>query len=204
MRFDAGSKKVERTALYETAPADFHDAEVVREFAVSKDGTRVPINIIRRKGTKLDGTNPVVLYGYGGYGINMSPYFSLRLRALLDRGVVYAIANLRGGGEYGEAWHHAGMLTKKQNVFDDFAAAARHLIERRYTTSARLAIEGGSNGGLLMGAAMSYVLVPDTDLTTRLLLKVAARGGPAMTRLGMRYMARSPSTMKKLSIKSGS
>jgi prolyl oligopeptidase len=155
MRFDAGSKKVERTALYETAPADFHDAEVVREFAVSKDGTRVPINIIRRKGTKLDGTNPVVLYGYGGYGINMSPYFSLRLRALLDRGVVYAIANLRGGGEYGEAWHHAGMLTKKQNVFDDFAAAARHLIDHRYTTSARLAIEGGSNGGLLMGAALT-------------------------------------------------
>jgi prolyl oligopeptidase len=155
MRFDAGSKRADRTALFETAPADFHDAEVVREFAVSKDGTKVPVNIIRRKGAKLDGSNPVVLYGYGGYGINMSPFFSLRLRALLDRGVVYAIANLRGGAEYGEAWHRAGMLTKKQNVFDDFAAAARHLIERRYTTSARLAIEGGSNGGLLMGAALT-------------------------------------------------
>jgi prolyl oligopeptidase len=155
MRFDTGSNKADRTALFETAPADFHDAEVVRESAVSKDGTKIPINIIRRKGTKLDGSNPVILYGYGGYGINMSPYFSLRLRALLDRGVVYAIANLRGGGEYGEAWHRAGMLTKKQNVFDDFAAAAHHLIEHRYTTSARLAIEGGSNGGLLMGAALT-------------------------------------------------
>jgi len=155
MRFDAGLKKADRTALFETAPIDFQDAEVVREFAISKDGTKVPINIIRRKGAKLDGSNPVVLYGYGGYGINMSPFFSLRLRALLDRGVVYAIANLRGGAEYGEAWHRAGMLTKKQNVFDDFAAAARHMIEHRYTTPARLAIEGGSNGGLLMGAALT-------------------------------------------------
>jgi prolyl oligopeptidase len=155
MRFDAASKQAQRTALFETAPVDFHDAEVVREFAVSKDGTRIPINILRRKGVKLDGSNPVVLYGYGGYGINLSPFFSLRLRALLDRGVVYAIANLRGGSEYGEAWHRAGMLTKKQNVFDDFAAAARHMIEHRYTTSARLAIEGGSNGGLLMGAALT-------------------------------------------------
>jgi len=155
MRFDPESKTVERTALYETAPADFHDAEVLREFAVSKDGTKIPINIIRRKGAKLDGSNPVVLYGYGGYGISLSPVFSLRLRALLDRGVVYAIANLRGGSEYGDAWHRAGMLTQKQNVFDDFAAAAHYLIEHRYTTPARLAIEGGSNGGLLMGASLT-------------------------------------------------
>jgi prolyl oligopeptidase len=154
-RFDPASRKCARTALYETAPADFGDAEVVREFAPSKDGTKVPLNIIRRKGTKLDGNNPVVLYGYGGYGVSLSPAFSPRLRALLDRGVVYVIANLRGGGEYGEAWHRAGMLTRKQNVFDDFAAAARWLIESRYTTPARLAIEGGSNGGLLMGATLT-------------------------------------------------
>src|SRR5271156_2370040 len=154
-RFDAASGKSIRTALSQVAPYNFDDAEVVREFAVSKDGTRVPINIIRRKGTKLDRNNPVVLYGYGGYGINMSPFFELRLRALLDGGVVYAIANLRGGGEYGEAWHRAGMLTKKQNVFDDFAACAHYLIDHKYTTPARLAIEGGSNGGLLMGAALT-------------------------------------------------
>ena len=154
-RFDPESHKSTRTALYETAAADFGDAEVIRDFAVSKDGTKVPLNIIRRKGTKLDGNNPVVLYGYGGYNISLSPFFSLHLRPLLDRGVVYVIANLRGGGEYGEAWHHAGMLTRKQNVFDDFAAAARYLIAQRYTTPARLAIEGGSNGGLLMGAALT-------------------------------------------------
>ena len=115
----------------------------------------MPLNIIQRKGTKRDGKNPVVLYGYGGYGVNLTPSYSIGLRPLLDRGVVYVIANLRGGGEYGEAWHRAGMLTKKQNVFDDFAAAAQYLIDRKYTTPARLAIEGGSNGGLLMGAEVT-------------------------------------------------
>jgi prolyl oligopeptidase len=154
-RFDPSSNKVTPTALRETAPANFSDAEVIREFAVSKDGTRVPLNIIRRKGTKLDGSNPVVLSGYGGYNVSLSPYFNVGLRPLLDHGFVYVIANLRGGGEYGEAWHRAGMLTKKQNVFDDFAAAAQRLITLRYTTPARLAIEGGSNGGLLMGAALT-------------------------------------------------
>jgi prolyl oligopeptidase len=143
------------TALKEKGAADFSDCEVIREFATSKDGTRVPLNIIQRKGTRRDGNNPVVLYGYGGYGINLEPSYNLALRPLLDRGVVYVYANLRGGGEFGEAWHRAGMLTKKQNVFDDFAAAAERLIELRYTTPARLAIEGGSNGGLLMGAALT-------------------------------------------------
>jgi prolyl oligopeptidase len=154
-RYDAAAKKATRTALFETSPADFSDSEVVREFAVSKDGTRVPLSIIRRKGIKLDGTHPVLLTGYGGYNINITPAFSVRNRTLLDRGVVIAVANLRGGGEYGEAWHKAGMLTKKQNVFDDFAACARHLIDHKYTTAAKLAIEGGSNGGLLMGAALT-------------------------------------------------
>lgn len=154
-RFNPSSKQAQKTALAETAPATFSDAEVVRETAISRDGTQVPLTIIQRKGTKLDGNNPTLLYGYGGYNISLKPLFDLNLRPLLDRGVVYALANLRGGGEFGEAWHQAGMLTKKQNVFDDFAACAQHLIDRRYTSPARLTIEGGSNGGLLMGAALT-------------------------------------------------
>jgi prolyl oligopeptidase len=154
-RYDPATKMVTRTALHETAAADFSDAEVVREFAISKDGTRVPLNIIRRKGSKLDGKNPVLLTGYGGYSISITPDFSLRRKTLLDHGFVLAIANLRGGGEYGEAWHKGGSLTKKQNVFDDFAACARYLIDHKYTNPAKLAIEGGSNGGLLMGAALT-------------------------------------------------
>lgn len=154
-RYDAASGRLVATALKTTAPADFSDSEVVRDFAVSKDGTRVPLNIIRRKGTKLDGNNPVFLTGYGGYGISTSPYYSASRRPLLDHGFVIVIANLRGGGEYGEKWHTAGMLTRKQNVFDDFAASAKWLIDHRYTSPKRLAIEGGSNGGLLMGAALT-------------------------------------------------
>ncbi|HEV2690769.1 MAG TPA: prolyl oligopeptidase family serine peptidase [Bryobacteraceae bacterium] len=154
-RYDPVAKKVTRTALFETSQADFSSAELVREFATSKDGTKAPLNIIRPKGTKLDGKNPVLLTGYGGYDISLTPDFSLARKLLLDRGAVLVIANLRGGGEYGESWHHAGMLTKKQNVFDDFAAAARYLIDHKYTAAAKLAIEGGSNGGLLMGAELT-------------------------------------------------
>jgi len=155
-RFDAASGESTRTALFGTSPVHFDDTEVVREFAVSKDGTRVPLNIVRRKGAKLDGTNPALLEGYGGYGINMTPYFLGSFnRIWLDHGGVYAIANLRGGGEYGEEWHQGGRLTTKQNVFDDFIACAQHLIERKYTSPAHLAIVGGSNGGLLMGAAFT-------------------------------------------------
>ncbi len=155
LHFDPAAKKLRATALRETGAADFSDCEVVREFAASKDGTRVPLNIIRRKGTKQDGSNKTLLYGYGGYSVSLEPAYRATLRPYLDRGVVYVVANLRGGGEYGEAWHRAGMLTKKQNVFDDFAAAAKWLIDNRYTTPAKLAIEGGSNGGLLMGAALT-------------------------------------------------
>jgi prolyl oligopeptidase len=154
-RYDPATKMVTRTALHETAAADFGDAEVVREFAVSKDGTRVPLNIIRRKGAKLDGKNPVLLTGYGGYNVSITPDFSLKRKTLLEHGFVLAIANLRGGGEYGEAWHKGGNLTKKQNVFDDFAACARYLIDHKYTNPSKLAIEGGSNGGLLMGATLT-------------------------------------------------
>ena len=127
-----------------------------REFAVSGDGTRIPITILRKKGSRLDGNNPTLLpTGYGGYDISLPPYFDPTLRPLFDRGVVYAVANLRGGGEYGEDWHQAGRLTHKQNVFDDFEACARFLIDKRYTKATRLAIQGGSNGGLLMGAAFT-------------------------------------------------
>jgi prolyl oligopeptidase len=153
--FNPGSGSPKRTALYLTSPVDFDDVEVVREFAASKDGTQVPLNILRKKGLELNGNNPTLLYGYGGYGINLSPAFDSTRRVWFDAGGVYAVANLRGGGEFGEAWHKAGNLTQKQHVFDDFIAAAEHLIERRYTSSARLAVEGGSNGGLLMGAFLT-------------------------------------------------
>jgi prolyl oligopeptidase len=108
-----------------------------------------------RKGTRLDGANPCVATGYGGYGVNIEPGFSPSWRVLFDHGFVVAVANVRGGGEFGEAWHRAGNLTNKQNVFDDFAAVLRHLVERKYTSPEKLAIEGGSNGGLLMGATMT-------------------------------------------------
>ncbi len=135
-------------------PLSFSDTEVVREFAISRDGTRLPLNIIRRKGTKLDGQNPALLTGYGGYGVNVTPHVNPTDRLLLDHGFVIAVANLRGGAEYGEQWHENGRLTRKQNVFDDFYACARLLGDRRYTSPSRLGIVGGSNGGLLMGAEL--------------------------------------------------
>jgi prolyl oligopeptidase len=147
--------KLVRTKLAGKQRFDFADAEVVREMAVSKDGTKVPVNIVMRKGTKRDGSNPVLLYGYGGYGLSMQPEFSARTRVWLDAGGIFAVANLRGGGEFGEEWHHAGNLTRKQNVFDDMIGAAQHLIERGYTKPGRLAAMGGSNGGLLMGAILT-------------------------------------------------
>jgi prolyl oligopeptidase len=154
-RYDPKDDKVTRTGLFRTSPVDFTDVEVERVFATSKDGTKVPLNILKRKGTKLDGTNPTLLYGYGGYNISQTPRFRVGTHIWLEQGGVYAIANLRGGGEYGEEWHKAGNLTHKQNVFDDFAACAQYLIEQKYTNPKRLAIEGGSNGGLLMGAALT-------------------------------------------------
>jgi len=151
-RYEARRDRMVRTQLAGKYDFDFADAEVERHFALSKDGTRVPLSIVRRKGAPLDGNQPVLLYGYGGYGISMAPWFSPLLRLWLDWGGTYAVANIRGGGEFGEPWHLAGNLTKKQNVFDDFAACAQFLVERRYTQPSRLALMGGSNGGLLMGA----------------------------------------------------
>ena len=153
--YDPAAEAVRRTALYMTSPVDFGDIEVVREFATSRDGTKVPLNILRKKGLKRDGRNPTLLYAYGGYGVSVTPAFDSTHRIWFDAGGVYAVANLRGGGEYGEQWHKAGNLTHKQHVFDDFIAAAEHLIKRRYTSPSKLAVEGASNGGLLMGAFLT-------------------------------------------------
>jgi prolyl oligopeptidase len=155
-RFDAATGKAVRTALFETSSVKFDDTEVVREFAISKDGTRVPLNILRLKGTKLDGTHPALVTGYGGYSISTKPFFQgFFARMWLDQGGIFVDTNLRGGAEYGEEWHTAGNLTHKQNVFDDFIACAQYVIDQKYTSPAHLAILGGSNGGLLMGAAFT-------------------------------------------------
>lgn len=154
-RFEASTGKATRTALFVKPTVDFSDTEVVREFATSRDGTKVPMSIIRRKGTCLDGQNPALLTAYGGFGISLTPSYDLTARIWLDQGGVMAIGNLRGGSEFGEEWHKAGMLTHKQNVFDDFAACAQYLIETGYTNPSKLAIQGASNGGLLMGAALT-------------------------------------------------
>ncbi len=143
------------TGLAGSSPADFSNVEVRREFATSRDGTKVPLNIICRRGTLLNSNNPTLLYGYGGYGVNLSPNFAVGRSVWLEQGGVYVIANLRGGGEYGEEWHRGGNLTHKQNVFDDFAAAARYLLDNGWTRTNRLAVEGRSNGGLLMGAFLT-------------------------------------------------
>ncbi len=133
-------------------PVDTKDFESKMVFYKSKDSTRVPLFLIYKKGVKLDGNNPTLLYGYGGFNISMKPGFIGTTASFIKRGGVYAIACLRGGDEYGENWHRAGMLDKKQNVFDDFIAAAEYLIKEKYTNPQKLVIRGGSNGGLLMGA----------------------------------------------------
>ncbi len=131
------------------------DYETVQVFFTSKDGTRVPMFLVHKKGLKLDGSNPTLLYAYGGFNVTLYPEFNPLRLALLEQGFVYASANIRGGGEYGESWHQAGMKLTKQNVFDNFIAAAEWLIANQYTSSKKLAITGGSNGGLLVGAVMN-------------------------------------------------
>ncbi|RXS43404.1 S9 family peptidase [Idiomarina sp. 29L] len=145
------------SVVYEASGADFDSSEYVSKqvFYSSKDGTEVPMIITHKKGLELDGTNPTILYGYGGFNISLTPSFSIANAAWLEMGGVYAVANLRGGGEYGKEWHKAGTKMQKQNVFDDFIAAAEYLIEADYTSSERLAVRGGSNGGLLVGAVMT-------------------------------------------------
>jgi len=153
-KFDiaAGTSEVFRKPEVKFNPEDY---EVKQVFYESKDKTRVPMFIVHKKGIALNGKNPCFLTAYGGFNISIQPSFSPSIIALLENGCVFAEPNLRGGGEYGETWHKAGMFEKKQNVFDDFIAAAEYLIREGYTSSAKLAIEGGSNGGLLVGAAMT-------------------------------------------------
>ncbi len=145
------------TVLYQKSDAKFEaDKYIVRQlFFKSKDGTKVPMFITHKKGMKLDGKNPLLLYGYGGFNIPMTPGFSISNAFFLEQGGIYVVVNLRGGNEYGEAWHSGGMLQNKQTVFDDFIGAAEYLISNKYTNPEKLAIRGGSNGGLLVGAAMT-------------------------------------------------
>ena len=190
--FHCAKEKTEpvKTALRSTSPVSFADIEVTREFATSKDGTKIPLNIIFRKGMKRDGQNPTLLYGYGGYGISMSPSFEFTRRLWFDHGGVYVVANIRGGGEFGEDWHKAGNLTKKQNVFDDFAAAAEYLIKEKYTRPEKLAIQGGSNGGLLMGAMITQhpdlmrAVVSQVGIYDMLRVELAPNGAFNVTEFG--------------------
>ncbi|HHG3589915.1 TPA: prolyl oligopeptidase family protein [Vibrio parahaemolyticus] len=145
------------STLYQESkvPFDRNEYESKQVFYTSKDGTQVPMVISYKKGISLDGSAPTMLYGYGGFNISLTPMFSGNVANWLELGGIYAVANMRGGGEYGKAWHNAGTQQQKQNVFDDFIAAAEYLIENDYTSSERLAIRGGSNGGLLVGACMT-------------------------------------------------
>lgn len=153
-RYDIASGESE---LYKASGVQFdpEQYESTQVFYNSKDGTKIPMIITHKKGVELNGKNPTMLYGYGGFNVSLSPYFSTANIVFLENGGVYAVANLRGGGEYGEEWHEAGMKMNKQNVFDDFIAAAEYLINEKYTSSDYLAIAGGSNGGLLVGATMT-------------------------------------------------
>ncbi|MFH2054834.1 MAG: prolyl oligopeptidase family serine peptidase, partial [bacterium] len=149
--FDSGELAVIEKIEIDVNPDDYESSQV---WYASKDGTQIPMFVVHKKGLSLDGNNPTLLYGYGGFFASQTPWFSGTYSYLLEKGIVLAVPNLRGGGEFGEEWHRGGMLEKKQNVFDDFIAAAEWLIDNKYTNPEKLAIRGGSNGGLLVGAVM--------------------------------------------------
>lgn len=153
-RYDiaSGNSEVFRAPDVDFDPLQFETKQI---FFASRDGTRIPMFITHKRGIKLDGSNPTLLYAYGGFNISITPSFSVSNLVWLEQGGIYAVPNLRGGGEYGREWHEAGMKNKKQNVFDDFIAAAEYLIDNQYTSRPKLAIRGGSNGGLLVGACMA-------------------------------------------------
>ncbi|PKA82981.1 prolyl oligopeptidase [Ulvibacter sp. MAR_2010_11] len=148
----SGKSELFRKSTIDFNPEEYESKQV---FYNSKDGTKIPMIITHKKGLKLDGKNPTILYGYGGFNISLTPSFSITNAVWMEQGGIYAVPNLRGGGEYGKKWHDSGTKMQKQNVFDDFIAAAEYLIENKYTSSDYLAVRGGSNGGLLVGAAMT-------------------------------------------------
>jgi prolyl oligopeptidase len=154
-QYDPDANGTTRTHLADASRIRFEECEALTDTARSKDGTALLLTILKKKGTPVDGTAPAVLYGYGGYNISLTPDFAVRRKVWLDNGGIYAIAHIRGGGEFGATWHAQGMLMAKQNVFDDFIACAERLVARNYASPKRLAIEGASNGGLLMGAVLT-------------------------------------------------
>jgi prolyl oligopeptidase len=149
--------KTDKSSIYTASGVDFNPENFVTEqlFFESKDGTKIPMFIVHKKGIKMDGNNPLLLYGYGGFNVSLTPSFGISRIPFIEQGGIYVTVNLRGGGEYGEEWHQAGTKLNKQNVFDDFIGAAEYLIREKYTQPSKLAILGGSNGGLLVGACMA-------------------------------------------------
>lgn len=200
-RFDPAAGITRRLALSTTSAVDFSDVEVVREEARSKDGTAVPMNILIPGGTARDGKSPCVVYGYGGFNVSLTPRFDARRRIPLDQGVVFVVANLRGGGELGEEWHEEGRLLNKQNVFDDFSAVLEHLVERGYCARERVGILGGSNGGLLMGATMvqhpekAAAVVSMVGIYDMLRVELSPNGAFNVTEFGS---VREPATFRAL------
>lgn len=158
-RYGPGMDLPERTALARMSPADFSSCEVVRHFAVAEDGAKIPVDIIRMKSTPQGGTAPMILYGYGSYGISQRPRFSESRMVWLEQGSVLAIASIRGGGEYGDEWHRAANLEKKKRSIDDFAECARYVVASGFTSKEKLALEGGSAGGMLVYGTLA--LYPD-------------------------------------------